>query len=290
MPILEASSNVDLLSKSTPNISIVNQDSLLVSSGPYGTIANIQNILSAKISVYTVRKGDTLSDIAAMFDVTENTIRWSNNFKRGSTLKVGDQLVILPISGIQYTVKKGDTAASIAKKFGSDKDDIIQFNNLDANEVLIAGETIIVPEGELNEEQSERSKDSPAQKSPKKYASNLPFYDDYYEKPVNGGYKSQGIHGYNGVDLAIYCGAPLYASASGDVIISRSSGWNGGYGKYIVINHQNGTQTLYAHNSENIVSQGEHVSQGEQIGYIGRTGNTTGCHVHFEIRGAKNPF
>lgn len=290
MPILEASSNVNPFSKSTPNISIVNQDSLLANSGPYGTIVNIQNIPSTKISVYTVRYGDTLSDIAKMFDVTENTIRWSNNLKKGSVLKIGDQLVILPISGIQYIVKKGDTLTSIAKKFGSDDNEIIQFNDLNTNEALTVGEIIIVPNGELGEESPERAKEQPARKQARKYASNLPSYNEYYLKPVNGGYRSQGIHGFNGIDLAVYCGAPLYASADGEVIISRVSGWNGGYGKYIVINHSNGTQTLYAHNSENIVSRGEHVSQGEQIGYVGKTGHATGCHVHFEIRGAKNPF
>ncbi len=293
MPILEAPSNIDPLSKSTQNVSIVSQDSLLASSGPYGTIANIQNIPSTKISVYTVRKGDTLSSIAEMFDVTANTIRWANNLKKGGALKVGDQLVILPISGIQYTVKKGDTLASIAKKFGGDDEEIMQFNDLDANDGLTTGEIILVPNGELGDGHSERpksSKEPPVQKQARKYASNLPSYNGYYAAPVNGGYKSQGLHGNNGVDLAIYCGAPLYASASGEVIIARSPGWNGGYGNYIVINHPNGTQTLYSHNSENIVSQGDHVSQGEQIGYVGRTGLATGCHVHFEVRGAKNPF
>lgn len=293
IPILEAPSNVDPFSKSTPNVPIVNQDSLLASSGPYGTIVNIQNVPSTKISVYTVRSGDTISGIAEMFNVSVNTIRWSNDLKKNSALKVGDQLVILPISGIQYTVKKGDTVASISKKFGSDEEEILQFNDLDPSKALAAGDAIIVPNGELTEAPQERSKGSAkeqAQKSLRKYASNLPFYDGYFIKPVNGGYRSQGIHGYNGIDLAIYCGAPLYASASGEVIISKSSGWNGGYGKYIVISHANGTQTLYAHANENLVSQGAYVSQGEQIGYVGRTGLATGCHVHFEVRGAKNPF
>ena len=61
-------------------------------------------------------------------------------------------------------------------------------------------------------------------------------------------------------------------------------------GNYIVITHSNDTQTLYAHNSSNIVTAGWHVVQGQVIGYIGRTGKTTGCHIHFEVRGAKNPF
>jgi len=109
-------------------------------------------------------------------------------------------------------------------------------------------------------------------------------------RPIEGGRKSQKIHGYNAVDLANSCGTPVMAAASGDVLIGRGTGWNSGYGHYIVLVHPNGTQTLYAHLSENIATEGWHVTQGQVIGYMGTTGKSTGCHVHFEIRGAKNPF
>ena len=103
------------------------------------------------------------------------------------------------------------------------------------------------------------------------------------------GRRSQGIHGYNGVDIAAPAGTPIVASASGDVIIARSAGWNGGYGNYIVIKHDNGTQTLYAHMSSLAVSGGT-VEKGELIGYVGISGRATGYHLHFEVRGAKNPL
>jgi murein DD-endopeptidase MepM/ murein hydrolase activator NlpD len=74
------------------------------------------------------------------------------------------------------------------------------------------------------------------------------------------------------------------------VIVSRVGGWNGGYGNYVVVDHPNGTQTLYAHLYKNIVWQGQKVVQGQVIGYLGTTGRSTGCHLHFEVRGAKNPF
>jgi murein DD-endopeptidase MepM/ murein hydrolase activator NlpD len=109
-------------------------------------------------------------------------------------------------------------------------------------------------------------------------------------RPVAGGKKTQGIHGYNGIDIGAPVGTPIYASADGEVIISRSGGWNGGYGNYVVIRHSNGTQTLYSHNSKNAVAVGDTVKQGDIIGFIGATGKATGPHLHFEIRGAKNPF
>ena len=82
----------------------------------------------------------------------------------------------------------------------------------------------------------------------------------------------------------------IRAAAAGEVLISKGSGWNGGYGSYIVIKHTNGTQTLYAHTSANYVSAGQSVSQGESIGAVGSTGQSTGPHLHFEVRGSANPF
>lgn len=109
-------------------------------------------------------------------------------------------------------------------------------------------------------------------------------------RPLRGGVKSQGIHGYNGIDIAAPVGTPILASADGAVILARTSGYNGGYGLYVVIKHNNGTQTLYAHMSRVNVSVGQTVTQGEVIGAVGNTGRSTGPHIHFEVRGARNPF
>ncbi len=269
------------------DITIINQNSLLPDSGPLGTIADIQNKKPSQdqISIYVVRQGDNLSQIAEMFGVSVNTIFWANDLKRGDLIRVGQTLIILPVSGVQYTVEKGDTIQSIAKKLKGDADEIIEFNGLSENYQLTLGEIIIVPDGQYGTPTQTSSYSS----QPVKGTSNV-SYVGYYMRPIEGGRRSQGLHGYNAVDLANSCGTPIMASASGDVIISRSSGWNAGYGNYIVISHANGTQTLYAHLSKVIVSTGWHVVKGQVIGYVGATGRTTGCHVHFEIRGAKNPF
>jgi murein DD-endopeptidase MepM/ murein hydrolase activator NlpD len=109
-------------------------------------------------------------------------------------------------------------------------------------------------------------------------------------RPVASGIRTQGIHGHNGVDLASSVGTPIYAAATGNVIISRVGGWNGGYGNYIVISHSNGTQTLYGHLNSISVNSGDNVVKGQFIGTMGNTGKSTGPHLHFEIRGARNPF
>jgi len=278
---------------SNPNASTFGElatsgDTALVSySGPSGTIADIEETPpSDRISVYVVRQGDTLSDIAKMFNVSVNTIIWANNLSSAKDVHVGDTLIILPISGTKHTVVKGDTLKSITKKYDADATEIAQFNGLDPAAPLIVGSTIIIPGGEVA---PAAPKKSTTTKIPPTSGSGS-AQSGYYSNPVPGSRVSQRIHGHNGVDFAAKRGTPIYASAGGTVIISRNGGWNGGYGNYVVITHSNGTQTLYAHMTNAIATAGQSVSQGQVIGYVGNTGKSTGAHLHFEVRGATNPF
>ena len=292
MALLKATTSIDPNSaKGGGDIMIVENSALLADSGPLGTMADIEEFVptSDEISVYKVRRGDTLSGIAETFKVSVNTIMWANNISKNGTIKEGQELIILPISGIKHTIKKGDSLKSVANKYGGDVDEILSYNGLSKDAVLVVGQEIIIPGGNLKETPSSPSKTSAS----KRFAS-LPEYSGYYIRPMNCGRKNQCTHGYNGVDLAPSCKCsgvePILAAASGKVIISRTGGWNGGFGTYIVIAHNNGTQTLYGHNSSNIVQEGWTVEQGQTIGYVGSTGNSTGPHLHFEIRGARNPF
>lgn len=109
--------------------------------------------------------------------------------------------------------------------------------------------------------------------------------------PVSGrlssGYGARWGRTHKGIDLACSKGTPIYASDGGTV---EFSGWNsGGYGYLVIINHGNGYSTYYGHNSKNVVSAGEKVYQGQLIGYVGSTGDSTGNHVHFEIRSGGSP-
>lgn len=107
-----------------------------------------------------------------------------------------------------------------------------------------------------------------------------------FMRPVSGGtitskygQRSSGFH--TGVDIAVPTGTPVYAAASGTVV---KACWSGGYGYLVVIDHGNGYQTYYAHNSSLCVSAGQSVSKGQNISYSGSTGNSTGPHLHFEVR------
>ena len=284
-PVLQAE-NVASMGSSTAEVQTDN-GALVTEIGPLGTTAdNVYIPDSETISLYTVRSGDTLAIIAKIFKVSTNTIIWANDLKQGTSLKEGQILVILPISGIRYEIKKGDTIKGIAKKTGGDTNDILYFNNIATDEDLKIGGVIIVPNGELIIATSSAKKPTKEHT----FGANGPSYDGYYIRPIVGGKKSQGIHGFNSVDLAAPKGTIISAAADGVVIVARSGGYGGGYGSYVVISHSNGTQTLYAHMNKVIVSVGNFVSQGDTIGFVGSTGKSTGNHVHFEIRGAKNPF
>ncbi len=305
LDLLDAAVNSDPNpAKGRGGIATTDGSALIAYTGPDGTIADIdRTVSSGRISTYTVRDGDSLSAIADMFDVSMNTILWANNLASKAAVRPGMTLVILPVSGIRHTVASGDTLATLAKRYGSDADEIASFNGFSSTNNLVSGNTVIIPGGEL-------AVAKPAVKTATKAKAAIAkiktggsmgavkaagntgdgSFSGSFANPAPSGRLSQGVHGWNGVDLSAPQGSAINAAAAGTVIVSRVGGWNGGYGNYVVIDHGNGVQTLYAHMSTGAVSVGESVARGQNIGTVGNTGQSTGYHLHFEVRGAKNPF
>jgi LysM repeat protein len=277
----------------------ISGDALSVSAGPSIVSGDTEDPDASyeEISIYVVRPGDTVQSIAKLFKVSTNTILWTNDLKKGEKLTVGDTLIILPVDGVKHTVKKGDTIKNIAKLYDVSVGDIYSFNDLDEKSVLKVGDEIIIPGAELKEPE----KKTVVTKKPKntniKSGGSLP--NNYYTADNSnntGGFikpipcrLTQGKHDRYAVDMSCgKSGTPIVAAASGKVIFAKY-GWNGAFGNLVIIAHPNGTQTFYAHQSKIAVSVGDQVKQGEIIGYVGNTGRSTGPHLHFEVRGAKNP-
>ena len=294
MPLLKAALHTD------PNPAkgggdIIVEDGALVPSGDIDGINETINTKTSngEISVYVVHEGDTLSEIATMFDVSAKTILWANEISNPSTIRHGTTLVILPITGVRHVVKKGDTVKSIAKKYDGDVDDILAYNQLASVDDVHVGDTIVVPDGTISAPAPVKKDTKGSGKNSNKGGSAVATGGGSagFTNPLPGSVKTQGIHGYNGVDLSgVGMGAPVVAAAGGEVIVAKSAGWNGGYGAYVVIKHPNGTQTLYAHLSGVSVELGQAVATGQKIGGMGNSGRSTGPHLHFEVRGARNPF
>jgi len=236
------------------------------------------------IITYVVQDGDTISEIAETFQISTNTLLWENEIGPRDFIKPGQELVILPVSGVTHTIKRGETLNAIAARYKAKAEDILEVNRLaDASEIQI-GQKLVVPDGIP----------PPPPRPVSAPSSGLANIRDIFKpaQPVSGSFNwptsgkriTQYFRGWRhtGIDIGVALRSPVYAADDGVVI---TSGWNtGGYGYYVIIDHGNGIHTLYAHNTKNTVSKGDRVHKGDVIASSGSTGRSTGPHVHFEVR------
>ncbi len=266
---------------------IVSQENTLYASSPLHIPGSIQ-VLGVKIEEpacrgdiisYKVEEGETINSIALKFGISSETVISANNIK-GNSVKKGQDLVILPVSGVFHIAKSGDSVSGIAKTYQAEKKEILSCNEME-DEKIFAGDILIVPGGKMPKPVASSSVQSLPSSSPTGVSWIIP--------PASG-VVSQGLHWHNAVDIANVCGAYVYAAAAGTV---QQTGYHNIAGNYVRILHSNGVVTFYGHLSRIRVSPGQRVSQGSLIGNIGNTGYTigaTGCHLHFEVRGAANPL
>ena len=229
---------------------------------------------------YVVVAGDTLAGLAKKFSISLETLLWANNLTSSAKLKVGQELLVLPVSGVLHLVQKGDTLSRIAATYKVKTAEIIEFNGLGDEGNIYSGDFLIVPGGK-------KPKLTPS------YAT-VPVPQTYFIVPMPSPVViSQGLHWFNAVDFNNNrCGDPVFASAGGTV---QRTGYTDLGGNYVRLLHANGVVTYYGHLSKIAVSANQAVSQGQIIGYVGYTGVTIpagpeGCHLHFDVRFATNPF
>ncbi len=232
------------------------------------------------IITYTVQLGDTVQGIAAQFDLEPTTIMWANPAVEDAPdlLRIGQELIILPVDGVYHTVKEGDTLESIAKKYKVEVEAITScpYNNLQPPDFPIeAGMKLIVPGGEKPW----------VPKVVTSYTGPIPEGargTGLFQWPTLG-YMTQGYwYGHRAIDIGVPVGTAVHAADGGFVSFA---GWTDvGYGYLIVIDHANGFATYYAHLSNFYVIAGQKVERGQVIGSTGNTGWSSGPHLHFEIR------
>ena len=275
----------------TPDLKIMQGNTLcqvatpcIVSGKVLGDVfgGNSQN--QKEVVDYDVQPGDTMQSIADAYKISVNTLLWANELTNSSTIKVGQSLTILPTDGVLHVVKLGDTVSGIAQTYKAQPDDIISYNDLANQDDIYIGDILIIPGGVM-----------PKKASPI-ISNRIPLADNFFIFPTQG-HITQGIHYYNAVDIASKCGTPIYAAAAGVVQRAVSNGsWNGGMGNHITILHSNGTVTYYGHLMTLLVKPGDKVYTGQNIALMGGqpgmagAGNSTGCHLHFEVIGARNPL
>ena len=286
----------------------------------------------AELITYKVKKKDTIPAIAKKYGIKQDTILMNNKDALNNKMKVGDTITFPSIDGLYYKLEKNDTLAKIAKKYGISVVDIVDYNNINPKR-LKAGSTIFLKgvtlqkykdvEGRLiaaqqakedKKKNKEKEKEKP-EKPPKETKGSPPppppednddggrsaaYSGAGFAYPVRyAGVSSPFGNRYHpvlkryilhtGVDLVAKY-VPLRAAKAGVVTFAGNMS---GYGKIIIIRHDNGYETRYAHLSVISTNVGEHVNQGDLIGKTGNSGRTTGAHLHFEIRQngvPKNPM
>lgn len=302
--------NFNLIGQGGPIL--VDQSTIAPLANPYTTIPNRAR---RGVIQYTVQEGDTLFGIAAMYGLTPESVLWANFDALQDNphlLRPGMVLNIPPVNGIVYVVQDGDTVDSIAQKYKATADAIYsdgyEWNQLKPGQQPVAGATLIIPGG--SREFKSWALTQPATAGSASDSSGVPMARNSnagFCANVTVGLVGTGtfiwpapqhwVSGNNyaswhpGIDLAAHLGDPIVAADNGTVVYA---GWNTwGYGNLVVIDHGNGWQTWYAHNSQIYVTCGQNVYQGSVISAAGSTGRSTGPHLHFETRfngTIPNPF
>ncbi len=289
---------INKFSLESPDLVLIQKNSLKASLPPttlspqvLGALVGSDSTSTRKgIVEYVVEPNDTLWSIAQQFDVSLESLLWANSLSKNSVLKIGKTLVIPPVSGVIYHVQKGDTISEVAETYEGKVNEIIAFNELSSGGDIFIGDILIIPNGTMPVVSSY-------------VAESVPLASGYFVCPISSPCRiTQGLHWYNAVDFSHgVCGEPIYAAAAGTVLTVRTtsstSKWAfGGAGNHIKILHPNGVVTMYGHISKSFVTPGQEVARYQLIALMGGepgtpgAGLSTGCHVHFGVSGAANPF
>ena len=251
----------------------VDENGLLTDSSGT-TLSSVLLSQPVEYQTYKVKSGDTISGIAKKFGLTNiSTLISVNDIGNVRQLGAGQKLKIPSIDGIIYTVKAGDTLEKIATSNNIKLENILDVNEL-TTETLTVGQQLFLPGVGLDQ---------------KTLQSRM---GELFILPISASFRWSSPYGWRadpftgvqsfhtGTDMACPEGTPILAAMSGKI---SEVGNNRTYGNYIIINHGNGYQTVYAHMSKTIAKKGQWVTQGTKIGLVGSTGYSTGPHLHFMV-------
>ena len=221
---------------------------------------------------YKVKKGDSVSKIAAAFSVSMDAIIASNNITNARRLREGETIRIPNMDGIPYTVKGGDSLSGISQSMGVPLEAILDANDIQ-NDKILAGMNLFIPGARMKREELKMALGEQFIYPLKGAKLSSPF--GWRNDPFTG------VRSYHAaVDLSAPMGTPIKAAMDGKV---SALGTNATYGNYIIISHPGGFQTMYAHLNSFSTQRGAELNQGAQIGTVGSTGYSTGPHLHFAV-------
>jgi len=223
-------------------------------------------------SSHTVKSGENISSLAINFGLNQDTIISSNKITNTRLLQIGKVLKIPNQDGILHTVKSGDTLSAISERYKAESDAIRVANELFSDKI-VPGTDLFIPGAKLDWTRLQE------------------INGDLFIWPVNGAITSfygwrrdpfsrNRRHFHSGIDIRGSTGTPVRAAMAGRI---SAVGYDNIFGNYVIINHHSGYRTLYGHLNVIRTRTGAYVSQGERIGDVGNTGQSTGAHLHFTV-------
>jgi len=224
---------------------------------------------SLETGTYTVKAGDSIARIAARNGINVDTLVSMNGITSAKGLRVGVELRIPNMNGIRHQVAKGESLGSISRRYGVTLSALADANSL-GSAVIVPGQALFIPGARLAPPDLRR------------------IFGDYLVWPARGpisspfGYRPDPFTGirsfHGGIDIVVPTGTPVKAVMDGRV---ADSGYNNLFGNYVILNHSDGSQSLYGHLSKREVAIGQALDQGTEIGLSGNTGYSTASHLHF---------
>ena len=231
-------------------------------------------IIGMKYEEYTIENGDNLTVISKKIGVNLDTLVSVNKISNANKLRPGEKIIIPNRNGLLYTINKGDSLEGIIDKYEMQLDKVLTFNKINDINNINVGDEIFLPGAKYTLE--ERIDKFGQMFSLPTKVTRISSLFGYRVHPIT---KARTKH--MGVDIPGSLDTPIYASRSGKVIFA---GYSGGYGNLVIVRHDKGYTTYYGHLNKITTRVGAKVGQGTMIGKMGSTGNSTGCHLHFEVR------
>ncbi len=240
---------------------------------------------TARVVTHIVARGETLSGIAAAYGVSVATVAWASGLSDPNRILPGQKLEFPTVDGVIHRVARGDTLFDIARLYQVDVMSIVRANGVSDPDTLYPGQVLVVPGATPRAAATVSGGPSvtTAAASSSGFIWPLRGAVTSYFGPRWGGF-------HTGIDIAGSYGATIRAARSGRVTFA---GYYGNYGRTVIIDHGGGLSTLYSHASKLLVTAGQDVAQGQAIAQVGSSGNSTGPHLHFEVRvngQPKNPM
>ena len=235
---------------------------------------NSDGTIGIKYEEYTIGEGENLTTISRKIGASLDTLVSVNKISNANKLSPGQKIIIPNRNGLLHTINENEKIEEVADKYDIQLNRILAFNKIENASDIKIGDDIFLPGARYTLD--ERIDKFGQMFSLPATVNRISSVFGYRIHPITGVRTK-----HMGVDIPGSLNTPVYAARKGKVIFA---GYSGGYGNLVIVRHDKGYTTYYGHLNRITVKIGDNVGVGVMIGRMGSTGNSTGSHLHFEVR------